>query len=48
MSMTLGLHSVLLAHVVFGMAFVTAVVRARLSQSIRRWRRPRATSAPDR
>jgi spermidine/putrescine transport system permease protein len=31
-SMTLGLHSVLLAHVVFGMAFVTAVVRARLSQ----------------
>ena len=33
MSMTLGLHSVLLSHVVFGMAFVTAVVRARLSQS---------------
>jgi spermidine/putrescine transport system permease protein len=31
-SMTLGLWSVLLAHVVFGMAFVTAVVRARLSQ----------------
>lgn len=32
-SMTLGLHSVLLAHVVFGMAFVTAVVRARLTQT---------------
>jgi len=31
-SMTLGLFSVLLAHVVFGMAFVTAVVRARLTQ----------------
>ena len=31
-SMTLGLYSVLLAHVVFGMAFVTAVVRARLTQ----------------
>lgn len=31
-SMTLGLHSVLLAHVVFGIAFVTAVVRARLTQ----------------
>ncbi|GII91405.1 ABC transporter permease [Sinosporangium siamense] len=29
--MTLGLHSVLLAHVVFGMAFVAAVVRTRLS-----------------
>lgn len=29
-SMTLGLHSVLLAHVVFGMAFVAAVVLARL------------------
>jgi spermidine/putrescine transport system permease protein len=29
-SMTLGLHSVLIAHVVFGTAFVTAVVRARL------------------
>ncbi len=32
-SVTLGLHSVLLAHVVFGMAFVAAVVRARLSQT---------------
>ncbi len=31
-SVTLGLHSVLLAHVVFGIAFVTAVVRARLTQ----------------
>jgi spermidine/putrescine transport system permease protein len=31
-SMTLGLLSVLIAHSVFGMAFVTAVVRARLSQ----------------
>ncbi|MEU6408658.1 ABC transporter permease [Microbispora sp. NPDC046933] len=29
--LTLGLHSVLIAHTVFGMAFVTAVVRARLS-----------------
>lgn len=29
-SITLGLHSVLLAHVVFGAAFVTAVVKARL------------------
>jgi spermidine/putrescine transport system permease protein len=29
----LGLHSVLLAHVVFGMAFVAAVVTARLSQT---------------
>lgn len=28
--LTLGLHSVLLSHVVFGTAFVTAVVRARL------------------
>jgi spermidine/putrescine transport system permease protein len=28
--MTLGLHSVLLAHTVFGMAFVAAVVRTRL------------------
>ncbi|MCT9933997.1 ABC transporter permease [Planotetraspora sp. A-T 1434] len=28
--MTLGLHSVLIAHTVFGMAFVAAVVRARL------------------
>ncbi|GAA2860030.1 ABC transporter permease [Streptosporangium fragile] len=28
--MTLGLHSVLLAHTVFGMAFVSAVVRTRL------------------
>lgn len=31
-STTLGLHSVLLSHVVFGMAFVTAVVKARLTQ----------------
>jgi len=31
--MTLGLYSVLLAHVVFGMAFVAAVVTARLGQS---------------
>jgi spermidine/putrescine transport system permease protein len=30
--MTLGLHSVLLAHVVFGLAFVAAVVTARLGQ----------------
>lgn len=30
--MTLGLHSVLLAHVVFGMAFVAAVVTARIGQ----------------
>jgi spermidine/putrescine transport system permease protein len=30
---TLGLHSVLLAHTVFGMAFVTAVVRARLGHT---------------
>ena len=30
---TLGLHSVLLAHVVFGMAFVAAVVRTRLSHT---------------
>lgn len=29
---TLGLHSVLLAHLLFGTAFVTAVVRARLGQ----------------
>ncbi len=29
----LGLHSVLLAHVVFGMAFVAAVVTARLNQT---------------
>lgn len=32
LSMTLGLMSVLVAHSVFGMAFVTAVVRARLAQ----------------
>ncbi|MFF3671220.1 ABC transporter permease [Microtetraspora malaysiensis] len=31
--MTLGLHSVLIAHTVFGMAFVTAVVRARLNHA---------------
>jgi spermidine/putrescine transport system permease protein len=31
--MTLGLYSVLLAHTVFGMAFVTAVVRTRLAHS---------------
>ena len=31
-SFTLGLFSILIAHAVFGMAFVTAVVRARLSQ----------------
>lgn len=31
--MTLGLYSVLLAHVVFGMAFVAAVVTARLGQT---------------
>ncbi len=31
-SVTLGLHSVLLAHVVFGIAFVAAVVKARMSQ----------------
>lgn len=31
-SFTLGLLSILIAHAVFGMAFVTAVVRARLSQ----------------
>jgi spermidine/putrescine transport system permease protein len=30
---TLGLYSVLLAHTVFGMAFVTAVVRTRLAHS---------------
>ncbi|MEV4748722.1 ABC transporter permease [Streptosporangium sp. NPDC049248] len=30
---TLGLHSVLLAHTVFGMAFVTAVVRTRLTHA---------------
>lgn len=30
--MTLGLHSVLLAHVVFGMAFVAAIVTARIGQ----------------
>ncbi|MGW6905349.1 ABC transporter permease [Streptomyces sp. NPDC054940] len=30
-SATLGLHSVLLAHTVFGLAFVTAVVRARIA-----------------
>jgi spermidine/putrescine transport system permease protein len=30
---TLGLHTVLLAHVVFGMAFVAAVVLARLGQT---------------
>ncbi len=32
-SMTLGLFSVMLAHAVFGMAFVVAVVRARLVQA---------------
>lgn len=31
-SFTLGLFSILIAHAVFGMAFVTAVVRARLAQ----------------
>ncbi|MDH2430073.1 ABC transporter permease [Sphaerisporangium sp. TRM90804] len=31
--MTLGLHSVIMAHVVFGMAFVAAVVRTRLSHA---------------
>ncbi|MFC6085395.1 ABC transporter permease [Sphaerisporangium aureirubrum] len=31
--MTLGLHSIMLAHVVFGMAFVAAVVRTRLSHA---------------
>ncbi|MGW5696771.1 ABC transporter permease, partial [Streptomyces asiaticus] len=30
-SATLGLHSVLLAHTVFGLAFVTAVVRTRIA-----------------
>lgn len=34
-SMTLGLVSVMLAHAVFGMAFVVAVVRARLVQADR-------------
>jgi len=33
--MTLGLHSVILAHTVFGMAFVAAVVRTRLVNSDR-------------
>ncbi|SDG57219.1 spermidine/putrescine transport system permease protein [Sinosporangium album] len=32
-NMTLGLHSVLLAHVVFAMAFVAAVVRTRLTHA---------------
>lgn len=32
-NMTLGLHSVILAHTVFGMAFVAAVVRTRLSHA---------------
>ncbi|WP_214413457.1 ABC transporter permease [Sphaerisporangium fuscum] len=31
--MTLGLHSVILAHTVFGMAFVAAVVRTRLAHA---------------
>jgi len=31
LGLTLGLHSVLLSHVVFGTAFVTAVVKARLN-----------------
>lgn len=31
-SFTLGLFSILIAHAVFGMAFVTAVVRARIAQ----------------
>jgi spermidine/putrescine transport system permease protein len=31
--MTLGLYSVVIAHVVFSMAFVSAVVKARLSNS---------------
>ncbi|WP_248960548.1 ABC transporter permease [Sphaerisporangium perillae] len=31
--MTLGLHSVILAHTVFGMAFVAAVVRTRLTHA---------------
>jgi len=31
--MSLGLHSVLIAHIVFGSAFVTAVVRARLDHT---------------
>ncbi len=31
MGLTLGLHSVLLSHVVFGTAFVAAVVKARLN-----------------
>lgn len=33
LSMTLGLYSVVIAHVVFSMAFVSAVVKARLSNS---------------
>ena len=37
--MPLGLHTVVLAHAVFGTAFVMAVVRARLVQLDRRWRR---------
>ncbi|MEW2402452.1 ABC transporter permease [Streptomyces sp. NPDC046862] len=32
-SATLGLHSVLLAHTVFGLAFVTAVVRTRIAHA---------------
>lgn len=43
--MTLGLHSVLLAHTVFGMAFVTAVVRTRLTHTDTSWRRRRGTWA---
>ena len=37
--MTLGLHTVLLSHIVFGMAFVAAVVRARLGHTDPPWRR---------
>ena len=45
---TLGLHTVLLAHVVFGMAFVAAVVRARLGHTDPCLEEAPRTSAPAR
>ena len=41
-SFTLGLHSIILAHVVFNIAFVCAVVRARLKSFDWSLSRPRA------
>ena len=38
----LGMHTVILAHVGFSLAYVVVVVLARLRASIRRWKKPRS------